>query len=65
MRDPETGASRGFAFVSYDSFEAADAAIAMMNGQFLANRPVNVSFAMKKDGKGERHGTEAGSLARR
>lgn len=61
MRDPETGASRGFAFISYDSFEAADAAIAMMNGQFLANRPVNVSFALKKDGKGERHGSEAGS----
>jgi len=27
MRDPETGNSRGFGFVSYDSFEASDAAI--------------------------------------
>jgi len=62
MRDPETGASRGFAFISYDSFEASDAAVAMMNGQFLANRAVNVSYAMKKDGKGERHGTEAERL---
>jgi splicing factor 3B subunit 4 len=27
MRDPDTGNSRGFGFVSYDSFEAADSAI--------------------------------------
>jgi splicing factor 3B subunit 4 len=38
MRDPETGLSRGFGFVSYDSFEASDAAIEAMNGQFLCNR---------------------------
>lgn len=38
MRDPDTGASRGFGFVSYDSFEASDAAIEAMNGQFLCNR---------------------------
>lgn len=62
MRDPETGASRGFAFISYDSFEASDAAVAMMNGQFINNRAINVSYAMKKDGKGERHGTEAGQF---
>ena len=38
MRDPETGASRGFGFVSYEGFEAADNAIEAMNGQFLCNR---------------------------
>ena len=38
MRDPETGASRGFGFVSFEGFEAADAAIEAMNGQFLCNR---------------------------
>ena len=38
MRDPETGGSKGFGFVSYDSFEASDAAIESMNGQFLCNR---------------------------
>ena len=40
MRDPDTGVSRGFGFVSYDSFEASDAAIEAMNGQFLCNRSV-------------------------
>ena len=59
MRDPDTGNSRGFGFVSYDSFEAADAAIEAMNGQFLCNRPISVTFAYKKDTKGERHGTPA------
>lgn len=59
MRDPDTGNSRGFGFIGYDSFEAADAAIEAMNGQFLANRQINVTYAYKKDTKGERHGTVA------
>merc|ERR1719206_1362303 len=29
-----------------------------MNGQFLSNRPVHVSYAYKKDTKGEKHGSE-------
>ncbi|TNY17871.1 hypothetical protein DMC30DRAFT_381422 [Rhodotorula diobovata] len=61
-RDPTTGASKGFGFVSYDSFEASDAAIEALNGQFLANKPVTVGYAFKKDGKGERHGTAAERL---
>jgi splicing factor 3B subunit 4 len=62
MRDPDTGNSRGFGFVSYDSFEASDAAIEAMNGQFLCNRPISVTYAYKKDTKGERHGTAAERL---
>ncbi|EOA12076.1 hypothetical protein CARUB_v100079351mg, partial [Capsella rubella] len=57
MRDPDTGNSRGFGFISYDSFEASDAAIEAMTGQYLSNRQVTVSYAYKKDSKGERHGT--------
>jgi RNA recognition motif-containing protein len=85
MRDGETGQSRGFAFVSFDNFESADAAIMSvsqtfstchfqkceknadkkiaqhrsLNNQYVGNRPITVSYAMKKDGKGERHGSEA------
>ena len=57
MRDPDTGNSRGFGFVSYDSFEASDAAIEAMNGQFLCNRPISVTYAYKKDttGRGTAH----------
>ncbi|BGP14063.1 hypothetical protein JCM10213_002358 [Rhodosporidiobolus nylandii] len=61
-RDVGTGASKGFGFVSYDSFEASDAAIESMNGQFLANKPITVGYAFKKDAKGERHGTPAERL---
>ena len=60
MRDADTGNPKGFAFVNYASFEASDAAIDAMNGQYLCNRPITVTYAFKKDAKGERHGTAAG-----
>jgi len=62
MRDPDNGVSRGFGFISYDTFEASDAALAGMNGQFLCNRPISVSYAYKKETKGERHGSAAERL---
>jgi len=62
MRDPDTGNSRGFGFISYDCFEAADSSIEAMNGQYLCNRGISVSYAFKKDTKGERHGTPAERL---
>lgn len=46
----------------YDSFEAADQAIESMNGQYLMNKAISVQFAFKKDGKGERHGSQAERL---
>lgn len=59
MYDPETGQSKGYAFVSYDSFEASDLAIECMNGQYLCNRPIIVQYAFKKETPGERHGSQA------
>jgi splicing factor 3B subunit 4 len=59
MRDNDTNSSKGFAFVNYASFDAADAALEAMNGQYLCNRPITISYAFKKDSKGERHGSEA------
>lgn len=63
MRDPDTGNSKGYAFINFASFEAADAALEAMNGQFLCNRAISISFAFKKDSKGERHGSAAGILS--
>jgi splicing factor 3B subunit 4 len=48
--------------VSYTDFDASDAAIEAMNGQFLMNKAITVQYAFKKDGKGERHGTAAERL---
>ena len=61
MRDPETGNSKGYAFINFASFEASDAAIEAMNGQHLCNRPISVSYAFKKEARGERHGTGEGT----
>ncbi|KAL1742776.1 hypothetical protein HDZ31DRAFT_42516 [Schizophyllum fasciatum] len=61
-RDPGTGTSKGYGFVSFTDFEASDAAIEAMNGQFLMNKAITVQYAFKKDGKGERHGTSAERL---
>jgi splicing factor 3B subunit 4 len=60
-RDEETGQGKGYAFVSYDSFQSADTAIECMSGQYLGNRQITVQYALKKDAEGrttnERHGT--------
>ncbi|KIJ43972.1 hypothetical protein M422DRAFT_47495 [Sphaerobolus stellatus SS14] len=61
-RDPQSGVSKGYGFVSYTDFESSDAAIESMNGQFLMNKAITVQYAFKKDGKGERHGTAAERL---
>lgn len=61
-RDPSSGISKGYGFVSYTDFESSDAAIESMNGQFLMNKAITVQYAFKKDGKGERHGTSAERL---
>ncbi|KAF4578445.1 SF3B4 family protein [Pleurotus pulmonarius] len=61
-RDPGSGQSKGYGFVSYTDFESSDAAIESMNNQFLMNKAITVQYAFKKDGKGERHGTSAERL---
>ncbi|KAK8864623.1 hypothetical protein IAR55_001873 [Kwoniella newhampshirensis] len=61
-RDPTAGESKGYAFVSYHDFEAADMAIENMNGQFFGGKQISVQYAFKKDGKGERHGSQAERL---
>ncbi|KAF5249936.1 hypothetical protein FANTH_4799 [Fusarium anthophilum] len=55
----ESGASKGFGFISFADFESSDAAIANLHGQYILSKEVSVQYAFKKDGKGERHGDEA------
>jgi len=35
MRDPDSLASKGYGFISYDSFEASDGAMNAMNGKIF------------------------------
>ncbi len=57
--DATTGQPKGHAFISFDSFEAADAAIESLNGTYYYSKDLQVQYAFKKDGKGERHGDAA------
>lgn len=54
--DRETNRSKGFAFVELDSEEAADAAIAQLNGQEFLNRNLRVNEAISKPRNNNRGG---------
>eukprot|EP00518_Triparma_eleuthera_P020873 CAMPEP_0197556508 /NCGR_PEP_ID=MMETSP1320-20131121/15263_1 /TAXON_ID=91990 /ORGANISM="Bolidomonas sp., Strain RCC2347" /LENGTH=208 /DNA_ID=CAMNT_0043117643 /DNA_START=268 /DNA_END=891 /DNA_ORIENTATION=- len=55
----DDGAPKGFGFLSFTTFEASDLAIEVMNNQFLCGRQITLSYALRKDGNGERHGSAA------
>jgi splicing factor 3B subunit 4 len=55
----EDGSSRGFGFVTFADFDSSDTAIRQMNGQFICNRAVHVSYAYKKDST---HGSDTATL---
>jgi len=52
-KDRETGRSRGFAFVEFDSEDAAGEAIDRLNGQEVEGRELRLDFARdKREGGG-------------
>jgi len=50
--DRETGRPRGFAFVTMGSAEAANAAIAQLNGTMLDGRSIKVNEAQERQPRG-------------
>jgi len=60
VMDKFSGRSRGFAFVTMDTKEAADAAIKALNGQAVDGRPLTVNEARPREerpgGGGRRQG---------
>ncbi len=50
--DRETGQPRGFAFVTMGNAQAANAAIAQLNGQMLDGRPMKVNEAQERPPRG-------------
>ncbi|MCK4504942.1 MAG: RNA-binding protein [Candidatus Aegiribacteria sp.] len=52
VRERDTGRSRGFGFVTFDSEEGAKAAQEGMHGQEIDGRPVRVDFAHSKARQG-------------
>lgn len=61
VTDRETGRSRGFAFVEMADADAADRAIAALNGQAFSGRTLNVNEARPK---AERAGGGGGGFSR-
>mmetsp|Transcript_8726 Transcript_8726/g.8640 ORF Transcript_8726/g.8640 Transcript_8726/m.8640 type:complete len:115 (+) Transcript_8726:88-432(+) len=49
IRDPESGESKGYGFISFDDFSSSDMAIEKMNGAILMNSRVSVTYAFKDD----------------
>lgn len=47
MRDPKDD-DKGFAIVSYDNFQSSDAALDAMNGQYIGNRAIKLSYANRQ-----------------
>lgn len=56
ITDRETGRSRGFAFVELDSKEAAQTAIAGLNGKELDGRALTVNEAKPREDRGGSRG---------
>lgn len=53
VNDRDTGRSRGFAFADFDSGEAAQAAIAALNGKDFGGRALRVNEAEERAGGGK------------
>lgn len=54
----DEGRSRGCAVVSYEDFSSSDRAVETMHRQVFENRIIEVEYANKNDGSGEKHGGE-------
>ncbi len=64
ITDRDTGRSRGFAFVEMSDADAADRAIAALNGQAFGGRTLNVNEARPKADRGHSGGGGGGGFSR-
>eukprot|EP01088_Endostelium_zonatum_P011794 TRINITY_DN25954_c0_g1_i1.p1 TRINITY_DN25954_c0_g1~~TRINITY_DN25954_c0_g1_i1.p1 ORF type:complete len:351 (-),score=93.29 TRINITY_DN25954_c0_g1_i1:21-1073(-) len=53
----ESGRSLCYGFVSFDNFKSSDKAKEELNGQWLQNKNLSISYAKRKDKKQARHGS--------
>jgi len=61
ITDRDSGRSRGFGFVTFDDDEAADRAIAALNGTELDGRTIKVNVAQERSREGGGRGGGGGN----
>ena len=64
IKDRETGASRGFAFVEYATQEEAQKAVSTFNSYTFGNRPLKDSIARPREERSDFGGGNRGSFNR-
>lgn len=52
--DSQSGESQGYAFITFQDFSASDKAIEKMNGSYLMNSKVRLTYAFKEDASGKK-----------
>lgn len=55
----ESEKSKKHAFINYDTFEASDNAIKLINGQYVSGKILKVEYALRPGSKTERYGSLA------
>jgi cold-inducible RNA-binding protein len=65
ITDRQTGRSKGFAFVEMAEEDAAQEAIAQLDGQELDGRTLKVAEARPREPRGDRYGDRGGNRRRR
>lgn len=60
IKDRDTGRSKGFAFVEFETQVEAQKAISMFNGQQLGDRELTVNLARPREERGSRGGRGGG-----
>lgn len=65
ITDRDTGRSKGFGFVEFDSDDEGNAAIAGLNGKDMNGRSLAVNVARPREDRPNRSGSNGGGFGRR
>ena len=59
IRNNKSNKTCNYGFIQYDNFTSSDLAIEKLNGQYIMNLPIYVTYAFKDGSTTDRHGDES------